>query len=68
VSSSDSPLDDEVAAVPRLSDASLESLIDRKDAALIRAVERVRQEALHGGQNYAAHGSSPVVEPGLGKR
>jgi FXSXX-COOH protein len=63
VSSSDRPLDDEVTALPRLLDVPLENLIDRKDTALNKAVERVRQEASYGAQNYAAHTSSPVMEP-----
>lgn len=74
MSASDSPLNDEVAPLPRLKDVSLESLIHRKDAALRKAVERVRREASLGAQNYAAHSSSPrtdqsetTVRRGVGK-
>jgi FXSXX-COOH protein len=63
VSSTDSHLNDEVTALPRLLGASLEELINRKDDALNKAVDRVRREATHGAQNYAAHSSSPVMDP-----
>jgi hypothetical protein len=62
VSHSSRPLDDE-GTIPRLLNIPLESLVHRDDTVLNRAMERVRQEALYGAQNYAAHSSSPVMDP-----
>lgn len=61
--SSERPLDDEETVTPRLLGVALESLIKSDDTVLNRAIERVRREALYGAQSYAAHSSSPVMDP-----
>lgn len=52
------------AAVPRLIDRPLTGVLESD--ALEATLRRILREGNLGAQNYAAHGSSPVVEPRRG--
>ena len=73
--SPDNRLDEEATPVPELANLSLKRVLSSTNSALDNAVARAVAEAARGSQNFAAHGSSPVVDPtkpaenrGLGKR
>lgn len=62
--SSDNLPADGATAVPRLVDIRFEFIVRSDNSALANAVERVAQEATRGACNYAAHGSTPMADPG----